>query len=283
MGSPLKKRRFALCQKEIILGTHREIYKDDFTEYMLCLALDVGEGMLRNGGEISRVEDTIERICRAYGAEHVEVFTLVSMINAAVRMPDGSYSSQLRRVRRTDNNFSALEALNDLSRSVCKNTPPLDEFDEKIHALKRIKVYPEWLNFIASAIAAGSFALFFGGSVADAAVSLFLGGVIALINLLLPQKLNGMAKTAVSAFISSLIASLSVRFGLGDSLDAIMMGTIMLLVPGVSIGMAFRDLMYGDILAGSMKTVQAILQAVMIAFGYIMAASLLAIIPGGAV
>ena len=61
----------------------------------------------------------------------------------------------------------------------------------------------------------------------------------------------------------------------------VMIGTIMLLVPGVAIGMAFRDLMYGDILAGSMKTVQAILQAVMIAFGYIMAASLLALIPGG--
>ena len=263
------------------MGTHREIYKDDFTEYMLCLALDVGEGMLRNGGEISRVEDTIERICRAYGAEHVEVFTLVSMINAAVRMPDGSYSSQLRRVRSTDNNFSSLEALNDLSRTVCKTTPPLEEFDEKIHALKKLHVYPAWAGFIASAVATSSFALFFGGGIADAVVCVLLGAVIALINMLLPKKLNGMAKTAASAFISSLIATLSVRFGLGESLDSIMMGTIMVLVPGVSIGMAFRDLMYGDILAGSMKTVQAVLQAIMIAFGYVMAASLLAMVPGG--
>ena len=66
----------------------REIYKDNFADYLLCLALDVGEGMLKNGGEVGRVEDTIERICRAYGAQHVEVFTIVSMITAAVRMPD---------------------------------------------------------------------------------------------------------------------------------------------------------------------------------------------------
>ena len=87
----------------------REIYKDDFTEYLLCLALDVGEGMLKNGAEVARVEDTIERICQAYGAVHVEVFTIISMINAAVRMPDGSYSSQLRRVKQTSTNLDKLE------------------------------------------------------------------------------------------------------------------------------------------------------------------------------
>ena len=64
----------------------REIYKDNFSEYLLCLALDVGEGMLRNGGEVSRVEDTMERILYAYGAAHVEVFAIISYINAAVRM-----------------------------------------------------------------------------------------------------------------------------------------------------------------------------------------------------
>ena len=53
---------------------------DIYAEYLLCLALDVGEGMLKNGGEISRVEDTIERICKAYGAAHVEVFSIISFI-----------------------------------------------------------------------------------------------------------------------------------------------------------------------------------------------------------
>ena len=44
----------------------KELYKSDFAQYLLCLALDVGEGILKNGGEVSRVEDTIERICYAY-------------------------------------------------------------------------------------------------------------------------------------------------------------------------------------------------------------------------
>ena len=71
---------------EILAGNSGNVYADD----LLRLALDVGEGMLKNGGEISRVEDTIERICRAYGAVHVEVFTIISVIHASVRMADDS-------------------------------------------------------------------------------------------------------------------------------------------------------------------------------------------------
>ena len=39
---------------------------------ILAIALDVGAETLRVGGEIHRVEDTVTRICRAYGAEAVE-------------------------------------------------------------------------------------------------------------------------------------------------------------------------------------------------------------------
>jgi uncharacterized membrane protein YjjP (DUF1212 family) len=59
-----------------------------FADQLLCLALDVGEGVLKNGGEVHRVEDTVERICHAYGASHVEVFAITTLILASVRMED---------------------------------------------------------------------------------------------------------------------------------------------------------------------------------------------------
>ena len=49
-----------------------------------------------------------------------------------------------------------------------------------------------------------------------------------------------------------------------------MIGTIMLQIPGVAFSAALRDLLCGDVLAGSMKTVQAVLLALMIAFGYLL-------------
>lgn len=249
----------------------REIYKDSFVEYLLCLALDVGEGMLKNGAEVARVEDTIERICRAYGAAHVEVFTIISMINAAIRMPDGSYSSQLRRVKQTSNNLNTLENLNALSRQICRDKPSLDEFDERLHKLKAQRPYPVWVQIAFAAIGASGFCLFFGGGFFDALVTLAIGVLISFVNNSSSKRFNAMAKTVTSAFISAGLAGLIYMAVPSLNVDAIIIGAIMLLVPGLLFGTAMRDLLCGDLIAGTLKILQAILQTLMIGFGYMLA------------
>ena len=248
---------------------------DIYAEYLLCLALDVGEGMLKNGSEISRVEDTIERICKAYGAAHVEVFSIISFINAAIRMPDGSYSSQLRRIKSTGTNLNILEKLNALSREICATTPSLEVFDKKIRDLKKMPPYPIYIRIAASSAAVGGFALFFGGNIPDALISMFIGAIICLIDIYAPTRLSSMAKTVISSFIATLIAGLSLKMGLNSNPDYIIIGSIMILVPGLAFGTALRDLLCGDLLSGSLKTLQACLGALMIAFGYMLGSALL--------
>ncbi len=245
---------------------------DSFAEYLLCLALDVGEGMLKNGGDVNRVEDTIERICRAYGAEHVEVFTIISVINAAIRMPDGTYSSQLRRVKTTSNNLGKLERLNALSREICSDKPDLDEVSKKLRLLKSTPEYPNWLILIISGIAAGTFTMLFGGGFRDAMVSMLIGVLISFIDMRFQKKLNIMARVVMSTFIATILSGIAVSWlGIAESHDTIMSGVIMLLVPGMAFGTAMRDLFYGDLIAGALKTLQAVLTSLMIAFGYVLA------------
>jgi uncharacterized membrane protein YjjP (DUF1212 family) len=253
----------------------KELYKESFADYLLCLALDVGEGMLRCGGEVSRVEDTIERLCRAYGAAHVEVFSIISVIHAAVRMPDGSYSSQMRRIKSTGTNLGLLEKYNALSRKICAETPTLSEFDGEIAKTKRSADAKKPLLYLASSFAAGVFALFFGGSAKDALVAFFIGALIELIDLSMPPRMNAMAKTVVSSFVTTAAAVLCATLGIADGADFVIMGSIMLLVPGVAFGTAMRDLLYGDLLSGTLKTLQAVLSALMIAFGYMISVELL--------
>ena len=253
----------------------REIYKDNFADYLLCLALDVGEGMLKNGGEVGRVEDTIERICRAYGAQHVEVFTIVSMITAAVRMPDGSYSSQLRRVKQTGNDLGMLESLNALSREICRTTPELDLVDERIRAMKKSRQYPVWLSLLASAAGAAAFCLFFGGDLLDALVTFGIGALIYFITNFSSKRISSMARTVISSFTASLIAALLSMAIPTLGVDYIIIGAIMLLVPGLMFATAMRDLFWCDLLAGTLKILQALLQTVMIGFGYMLSYSIL--------
>lgn len=253
----------------------REIYKENFAEYLLCLALDMGEGMLKNGAEISRVEDTIERICMAYGAAHIEVFTIISFINASIRMPDGSYSSQMRRVKSTGMNLNTLEELNALSRYVCKKTPSLEEFDEKYQEVKRLNAYPKWLHTLAWGTAASSFAIFFGGGAIDALVAFLAGVLMYFIDTYSTKRMNGIGKVVLSSFVVAMLAGVSCFLGIGTNGGAIIQGSIMLLVPGVAIGLAMRDIFCGDTLAGTLKLLQSFLCALMIAFGYFLAVSLI--------
>ncbi len=253
--------------------------QSDPADHLLRLALDIGEGMLRNGGEISRVEDTIERICYAYGAAHVEVFTIISVIHAAIRLKDGSYSSQMRRVKSTGTNLGKLEKLNALSRRICCEMPDYSEIDSEIKKIKRSSVYPLWAELLAPSLAVGGFTVFFGGGLIDTIIAVAIGLAIWFIDSRPSPRLNAMAKTVISAFIASFIATAAVKLGADATSDYIIIGAIMLLVPGISFGTALKDLLCGDILAGTMRTMQACLASLMIAFGYMLAITVL----GGAV
>lgn len=253
------------------ITTDKYGYEDNYAEYMLCLALDIGEGILRHGGEINRVEDTIERICKAYGADHVEIFAIPSVIIAAVRMKDGEYSSQIRRIHTIGNDLTQIERYSSISYKICRETPLLEEFDKMIQEAKTKRIMPEWVSLFGAALAAGSFAVFFGGSWRDGLVSCFIGALMTLFDKIKVKQVNRFAKTALQSFFGGLLSYLSVMLGIGDNAGMIIIGTIMLLIPGLYFGTALRDLLGGDFLAGSLKTVQALLIALMIAFGYLLA------------
>ena len=62
-------------------------------------------------------------------------------------------------------------------------------------------------------------------------------------------------------------AVICVQLGWGSRLDAIVIGNIMLVVPGVALTNAIRDALNGDILSGLIRMVEAITIAIAIALG----------------
>ena len=238
---------------------------------ILSIALDIGAEILRAGGEIHRVEDTVTRICNAYGAESVDVFAITSLITAEVRMPDGSFATHNRRVLTTYNHLARLESLNALSRAICKRPISSAEVKGRLEAIRLYRPVPEWLCYIGGMLATGGFAVFFGGSVMDGLAAALIALLLTLFARLRPIRINSMVKSLISSFAAGALSVGCVRLGLGDHVDKIIIGTIMLEIPGLSFGNALRDLLWGDTLAGTMRFIQAILQTLMIALGYMAA------------
>ena len=70
---------------------------------------------------------------------------------------------------------------------------------------------------------------------------------------------------SVTAGIATLLL---VQLGVGVNSDKIMIGGIMLLIPGIAMTNAIRDMLIGDIASGLLRLVNSILVAAAIACGF---------------
>ena len=84
---------------------------DRANEY-LYQVLEIGQDMLQSGGEVSRVEDSIRRLCLAFGAERADVFTITSSIVVTIYSHSFGALTQTRRVTGTQYDLDRLELLN---------------------------------------------------------------------------------------------------------------------------------------------------------------------------
>ena len=249
----------------------------------LDVAMEIGLAILRSGGDVHRVEDSMTRICRAYGAVQVGVFAIPSLITAEVTMPDGETVSRMCRVESAYLHLARLEEINALSRAVCAVPEPPDRVRERLTAIRKLRRIPEWLCYVGGMLGAGGFTVFAGGTWRDGLCSALIGAMIVLgqHHKLVRENINPMGITAVGSFLSGLLAVLCIVCGLGQNLDTIIIGTIMPEIPGLSFGDALRDLLCGDTVSGSLRLVQALLRALIMALGYMAALALYTHLGGG--
>ncbi len=240
-------------------------------DFILGKALDIGENILRCGGEPHRIEDTVTRICTAYGVTCTDVFALPSLVMAGIKLPDGTVSSQVRRVYRTANNMYRLDILNNLSRDVCSGIISLEDIDSVIDKAMNSRPFNRYIVLLGGILAAGGFSVFFGGTLMDGLAASIAGFVVSALNLHKLKFGNQMLYTVAVSFVGALTGLIVYSLGIGNNIDMIMIGTIMLVIPGLSFGNAVRDLLFGDTVSGLIQFVQAIMVAVMVAFGFIVA------------
>ena len=75
---------------------------------VLKYAMEIGECMLVSGAGVSRVEDTISRICKAYGAKEANVFSITSSIVTTIEDEKGEILTQTKRIRSFKTDFTKL-------------------------------------------------------------------------------------------------------------------------------------------------------------------------------
>ncbi|MCR4710167.1 MAG: threonine/serine exporter family protein [Clostridiales bacterium] len=237
---------------------------------LLQNVLDISEEMLVAGAEVNRVEDSIERMLSAYDCpfDRVNAFITTTNIQVTFEDPKGDIITQIRRVKRSDTNFDRLDYLNDLSRYICSEKPDLETMRSKYLEVMSRPNNPNWFRYLSGVMAAGGFTVFFGGSIFDGIIS---ACVSILINFLLGYfkkfNINQMAIIFMTSIISGVASILLCSLGLAN-LDKVLIGEIMLMIPGIAMTNAVRDMLIGDIATGLLRLANALLLAGAIALGF---------------
>ena len=249
--------------------------KEDICMEVFNCIMDIGEQMLISGAEVHRVEESINRMCYSFGAKRVDVFIITSSMVVTVYKDDGTTFTQTRRITSSKINIERLHQLNNLSRMICQGEISADEIKNKLNEAVSCKKFPRWLQFISSSVIAGAFTLFFGGNYLESIISLLVAAVVWICvfftDKIIPQKT--FSKFFASA-IATLLAFLVVHIGWINSMDKVIIGNIMTLIPGIGLTNAIRDLFVGDSIAGILRLTDAMLTALAIAAGYYLIAVL---------
>ena len=241
---------------------------------LVSAALDLGEQLLICGGEVSRVEDTIRRLCQAYGADRIDVFTITSSVIVTAHFPDRGSITQTRRISGLKFNLSALEALNGLSRRACTTKMEPAELRKE---LERIEVQPRY-GFLQNcgiwALISGSFSVFFGGSYLDGMVSALIGILLCIVQAGFNRlQINSYFSTVLCSLLGGLLSNLFFSVSLPVNPAMINIGVIMLLIPGIALTNAIRDIFSGDTISGILRSSEALVLSVAIAWGFAVTAS----------
>ena len=238
---------------------------------MECLtcAMDAGELLLMHGAEVNRVEDTIQRLSRACGFAKVDVFTITSSIVATARLKNGETLTQTRRIRARVTDLGRVAEINALSRQFCAGEISLARFCGEIRAIRSEPAAPVWLELLMYMIISFALSMFFGGSWVDGVAASLSGMVLyAMIKMSATLQMNSLLQTAICSAVTALAVLLLVRAGIGVHPDKIMIGNIMLVIPGIQLTTSLRDMINGDTISGLLNLSEAILKAISVALGF---------------
>ncbi|PRO64401.1 threonine/serine exporter family protein [Alkalicoccus urumqiensis] len=255
--------------KETALGAKADKVMD------VCLL--AGEIMLTYGAETYRVEETIERMAEAAGFTNVHCFSTTTGIFLSFEEEKGKGDlMQMVRVDDRMQDLNKVTEVNQVSREFTGGFLTVQEAERRLEEIIEAKIqYPIWLIHIGSGVAGGGFSYLFGGGLFDL-IPAFFAAVIASVTLV---QIEGYLKVRfaselAAAFAGSTSAIAFVALGLGSSMDQVIIGSLMPLVPGVPLTNAVRDLLSGDLLAGISRGVEALLTSLSIASGVALAVSI---------
>lgn len=238
--------------------------------------------MLQGGTVSSRVEQAMNRVALALGADRLDAYITLTGITASLHCRKRHYT-QITRVTSVRVDMNWVSAVEFLSKNI-STTATIAELNGLLDEIEQMPpVYPIPWVIAAVAIACGAFALIQGGSIAEfigAAIGAGFGQAVRL--KLRIFRLNLIPTTMICAAIATLLCYPVMQAARAIALPAAqptygLLSSVLFLVPGMHLITAALDLIRFDLVSGLSRVTYALLLLFNIAVGILFAGMVLSV------
>lgn len=236
-------------------------------EKLLDACILAGKILMENGAEMHRVEDTMNRILDTKHRDGESVsFVIPTGIFVSSRY--GKNTKMIRIVKRRTN-LQQISNVNSLSRQFSQGLIDTNTFYDEVVALdKELEPYSTALQVFAAGLMSAFMTLIFQGSPQDLMITFFISSIGYALFLLTSKKINArFVQEFIATFTMGLLAGFFSNLHLIHQFDTVIIGCIIVLVPGIPIMNSIRDFLVGNTISGTVFMLEAFLVAGMIGAG----------------
>ncbi len=243
---------------------------ENYDKKVLDLAMEAGRILLDAGAEIFRVEETIQRIAGAYGIEKCSTFVMSTGIFITAENREGQIYASVKHIPIRGAKLHRIAAVNQLSREIVEKKYTLEQARNRLEEIEKMPGKKAFSRMLASGVGSGAFCRLLGGSWEDMLAAFFSGFLLYVLLIAFERREKQTSKIVLNmagGFCVSFFAVLFYRLGLGKTPGSILVGSVMPLVPGVSLVNAIRDFADGDYIGGGVRFLDALMVALGISLG----------------
>lgn len=236
-------------------------------EQISNIALYAGELVLKSGAEVYRVEKTIDKIMELYQVSG-DCFVFATGIFLTVKDENGKSITRVKRVKDKKTHLVQLEKVNDFVRELWVKKYTYAQIMIKLQECEKSCVYSFSTLCFSAFVLSYSFAFFFGAVYLEC----FFSAITAMLAFIIGEKVlkQHMGSFMSHFFLAILITALSalfVRIWPSLRILQLIIGGIMVILPGGMITNAMKDALNGDTVSSSQNIVEAIFIAIAIGAG----------------
>ena len=237
-------------------------------ECILDFCANLSRKMILSGANLERVELAVERICHAYSLEDVSIRILSTYIGISAKDSDGYYAFRQYSIKNPGIHLEKLKKLNRLSYSVVEKKPRPEKLQYLLEEAWNVKEYPDWAILLAQMVAMVCLCFIFGGSYREILPVVVTTAVIHYVTLLVSKPgLDRIVSNAITMFLATIVAILFVRSGLSNNGPVIIITVSMLVIPGIPLVNAVRNLLCGNEMNGIHQLAKALIETLALGAG----------------